>query len=496
MASVTPAAAGASVQGVFCASTGQLFLPRVQVGSTVYNIQFKLIDASTMVFQLVRETLQLVSGGVPAAGGSGASSQPQGQLTNNFKSLYGGFIPSVKNEVGIRVPGDATYQQTPWFPIKLPETDMQISPVPGTTREVIASGQFVLDKIVANCRVSYRFHINLRDSQPKRLSLTGSPNSPYSGSYMNIECNTPVTSNNRSWNLTLSSMVTGGLDVGLTLNMTGDSTGEATLSVKGEAKVPAMLLSGTSLQNSNAIQFGDSDFAIDSTTNLEVLADGGVTANGVQVKAPTSASGGSSGTGGTGTDGTGGTGGATGACVNQFTVSNLVSYWGPSQLTAQQMSNLKVSKPTERPFTDDQGDSGQAIILTSDLTVDGVPRFQVQLLLPRGYEKRDYQVKDTQTDIGFDRNGDAIVKLIYSTGTDRYNNQVNDTFWSNKDWGSGLARQGQSVGTITITSVSPKLTGTFSTIRLTGDGGTNNLSTGVGTGYYASISNGSFCIDR
>lgn len=133
-------------------------------------------------------------------------------------------------------------------------------------------------------------------------------------------------------------------------------------------------------------------------------------------------------------------------------------------------------------------DGGRVILLSSATQIEGVPRFRLQLMLPNNkLAVGTVKILDDQNNLGFDPSGGAIARLIYSIGSSN-GSEVNDSFWSNKDWGSQRARSGQDSGTIVITSMSPKISGTFTGLQLSGDGypSLNN--------FFANVVDGKFCV--
>lgn len=473
MASLKAAAAGTSVQAVFSGSTGQLFIPRVQVGSVIYNVQLKLIDAASMTFQLV--TAKVVSGDGSTSGGSGtstggASTLPPGQTTNDFSYIASEFVPSAGNSVSISIPSDGVNPASPAYAFSLPETDLTVMPVSGTSSDVIVSGQFVRDKTQSNCRFTFSFRVNLGAAQPVRIQTSGSADGLTSGKGMRMECNTQVNDGKRNWNFSTTGLVTGSADVALSIDADSATTGRATMTVQGTGTLPAMQMDGTSLLNSNVIQSGNASLTLKASVDIETRTDGSVYSNGVLVKAG-SGSGGSSGNG------------SSGSCTSTFEVTSLTSYYSGSALSYPQRSLAAKSAVTTV-----EGGSGKAIILSSDLTIESVPRFRLQLMIPgSSFRTGTYEVRDDQNILGFDSTSGAIVRLIYSIGQSG-GTEVNDSFWSNKDWGSQRARQGVSSGTINISSVSAtQVKGTFSNLQLSGDGypSLNN--------YFATLASGTFC---
>lgn len=181
------------------------------------------------------------------------------------------------------------------------------------------------------------------------------------------------------------------------------------------------------------------------------------------------AGGGSSGGGSGSTGGTGGSG--SGACVNEIKAPTLVSYWDQIKPGSATGTGKRVAANT---IFSNYTASDVALVIDG---TSGSTRYVVQIMFTGSnlVANKTLNFQNAGTGTGLTNTG-AVGRLIAVNGS------VNDDWRTNRDFGKN-----KNMGTLTIKTVTPKITGTYS-FDASGDGypSLNNQ--------FAKVS-GSFCID-
>ncbi|TDQ18892.1 hypothetical protein DFQ04_0703 [Algoriphagus boseongensis] len=181
--------------------------------------------------------------------------------------------------------------------------------------------------------------------------------------------------------------------------------------------------------------------------------------------------GGSTGGGSGSTGGTGGSGG-TGTCVNEIKAPKLVAYWDQIKPVALATGTGK-RIAANQVFSDlKASDVGLFIDATS-----GGTRYVVQILFTSANLVANKTINFQNGGAGAGLTNAGAIGILYAK-----NGSVSDDWRTNRDFGKN-----KNMGTLTIKTVTPKITGTYS-FKASGDGypSLNNQ--------YAEVS-GSFCID-
>ncbi|WP_026952465.1 hypothetical protein [Algoriphagus mannitolivorans] len=185
----------------------------------------------------------------------------------------------------------------------------------------------------------------------------------------------------------------------------------------------------------------------------------------------TSRTGGIAGGGGSSGGGSGGSGGGSGACVNEIKAPTLVSYWDQIKPGSATGTGKKVAANT---IFSTYTASDVALVIDG---TSGSTRYVVQIMFTGSnlVANKTINFQNAGTGTGLTSSG-AVGRLIAINGT------VNDDWRTNRDFGKN-----KNMGTLTIKTISPKITGTYS-FDASGDGypSLNNQ--------FAKVS-GSFCID-
>lgn len=218
---------------------------------------------------------------------------------------------------------------------------------------------------------------------------------------------------------------------------------------------------------------GEGSFNLAAVGELQLLSGGPVKqlVFEMSVDFDTNRSGGVSGGDGSSGGGTGGGSGGSGSCLNEIKAPTLVSYWdqiGPGAATG---TGKKVAANT---IFSNYAASDVALILDG---TSGSTRYVVQIMFTASnlVANKTIEFRNAGTGTGLTSTG-AVGRLIAANGT------VNDDWRTNRDFGKN-----KNMGTLTIKTISPKITGTYS-FDASGDGYPSLNS------QFAKVS-GSFCID-
>lgn len=459
---------GSYFNASFLSTTTKLTIARLRVGNQIFSAVLNLVDAPQLIFELDMSSVRNI----------GTGSTDTTSALNAFSYLQDASpgLPLRNNYFTVTFPANAQtgFPQTT-VNVPLPYGQMTVTPLVNTNSLVTMStrGSTVpLTSTPINCsfQVNQVADMTYRGTSSIRLStVAGSSNASW-GNYVSFTCNTPVVlASGATWYLSITTPPNGDFSTTTTVTPTGETSGTATMTLNGTGTITAVLSNTSNFLTSSQFQGGSNlDFSVNMAANMTVTPDGSVYADGVLVKSANSSGGGGGSTG-------------SGSCVNEFRVINpFQSYYS--------------GNPVSIPFTAtgtgsiSNMDGGRVILISSSQKIEEVPRFRLQLMIPSSkLTTGTVRILDDQNNLGFDSTGGAIARLIYSIGKSN-GTEVNDSFWSNKDWGSQRARSGVDGGTITITSMSPMITGTFSNLQLSGDGypSLNN--------FFATVVDGKFCV--
>lgn len=456
---------GSYYSASFFSTATKLNIARLRVGNQIFTATMNLVDAGQMIFELDLASVR----------NTGTISTNTDSILNAFSHLSdeSSGLPLRSNYFTVTFPAN-TQSGFPQTTVNVPLLygQMSVQPVLDSNSLVnltMSGSTVAFNSPQINCSFGISFVADMAYRGVSSIRL----NDKSFGNYGTLTCAAPVKlPGGATWYITITSPPDGIFNTTATVTTTGNTSGTTTMTLNGNGSVTALLSNSPDLLKSSQIQSGSNlDFSVNLAADMTVMPDGSVLADGVLVKPPTTTS---SSTSSTSSDP---------ACVNEFTVSRWMSYYSTDKINLGPEVKVKASS-SQSPMS-----GGRVIYLASEKIVEKVPEFRLQLMIPESQWGKDIiDIRDDQNDLGFDdvSKPGAIARLMYSIGKDKYENEVNDSWWTNKDHGSQLARKGQKSGVIEFIYSDPtKIIGTFS-FNAYGDGypSLNNYQAQVGFGKF------------
>lgn len=139
--------------------------------------------------------------------------------------------------------------------------------------------------------------------------------------------------------------------------------------------------------------------------------------------------------------------GQTAGC-NSYNLNWYRGYYSESDDPPKFPIKVEGGKVTFGKHTTERGVTVRLINFRSSLLKEGVPRYEVGLIIPDSMFRPNSEISITDNDLTEAMEG-AVARFRYSIGVDRQGKDVGDNFWSNH-----TAAREKIVGKIVITSIS------------------------------------------